>query len=371
MAYGDIIDPSIGQSLAPPRFDEQGFPTNPPLGPSLGQGQPPASPEELQQRAGGWMQFFERLRTDPPLTQAFMTLGAQMLQPIQPGQTAGGVAANALQQSINVLGARRAQEGRQAIAQERTDVQREGLDVRREELAEGRAQSERQHRERMAAIAASRQERAPSYAGIVKDALESVQIMIEVNPTIVSDQAGNIDPVKMQVFETYEINRRLMQSGLEPRNYMPFTQQDVDDAARQSQTDPRAFARQRFVDEILHGPQFLRAVEQRMGTLPAQPQPGPSSAPTAPARPAFTGGGVPTDVRPGALEISKANEIIGVIEGQGVENFVRGAAGAAAQFGGNPAQDAISRIEPALQYMSPGERAGAEQILRQLRQLIK
>ena len=57
---------------------------------------PPASEAERVQRQQGWMSFFERMKTDPQLNQMVFAIGANLAQPISPGQTPAGHISNAL-----------------------------------------------------------------------------------------------------------------------------------------------------------------------------------------------------------------------------------------------------------------------------------
>ena len=58
---------------------------------------PPSSPEELETRKQGWRGFFERLKTDKGLQQMFLTMGAQLMQPIKPNQSFAGHLGSAVQ----------------------------------------------------------------------------------------------------------------------------------------------------------------------------------------------------------------------------------------------------------------------------------
>lgn len=83
---------------------------------------PASGPEEFKSRLSGWTEIVQKFQTDSNLQRALMMAGAMMMQPIQPGQTAGGNLGNAAVVGMNAYTAgmaadreammKKAQEGR-------------------------------------------------------------------------------------------------------------------------------------------------------------------------------------------------------------------------------------------------------------------
>jgi hypothetical protein len=81
---------------------------------------PATTPEEQAKRVDGWKQILERVKSDPKLQLMLMKFGTQMMQPIQPGQTAAGHVGQAVSGSIDYLQAQQAQEAELAKTRAQT-----------------------------------------------------------------------------------------------------------------------------------------------------------------------------------------------------------------------------------------------------------
>jgi hypothetical protein len=65
---------------------------------------PPQTPEQFQERKSQWSQVLDRINSDPNLQLMILRMGTRLMQPIAPGQTAGGHFASALEDSVDYLG---------------------------------------------------------------------------------------------------------------------------------------------------------------------------------------------------------------------------------------------------------------------------
>lgn len=87
---------------------------------------PVNTPQDLEKRKAGWMELVNRFQSNPNLQRAMMLVGANMMQPLQPGQTAGGALANSA-----VVGMNAYQQGQQADLAQKMALRKEGReDVR-------------------------------------------------------------------------------------------------------------------------------------------------------------------------------------------------------------------------------------------------
>lgn len=83
--------PSLGQSL-----EEN------PIAPAIVG--PPSTPEEKQGRLQSWINHFDNIKNDPQAMMMLLKFGTEMIQPIQPGQSALGHTGRAIQGSADYLG---------------------------------------------------------------------------------------------------------------------------------------------------------------------------------------------------------------------------------------------------------------------------
>ena len=67
-------------------------------------GGPPANPAEMQDRAGGWMQFMNQVRNDPALLTAMMSMGGALMQNRPSGTNRAQQFAGALGSGMELLG---------------------------------------------------------------------------------------------------------------------------------------------------------------------------------------------------------------------------------------------------------------------------
>jgi hypothetical protein len=116
---------------------------------------PAATPQEVEKRRSGWMQLVQKFQENPNLQRAMMLVGANLMQPLPPGQTPGG----ALGQSA-VVGMNAYQMGQQqdvarqaALRKEEREERQLGFEERRVTEAErtgevGRAATGEQTAER-------------------------------------------------------------------------------------------------------------------------------------------------------------------------------------------------------------------------------
>lgn len=81
---------------------------------------PATTPEEQTKRISGWKQIVEKLKSDPKLQLMLLKLGTQMMQPVQPGQTAAGHVGQALGGSVDYLQAQQAAETQQELQRAQT-----------------------------------------------------------------------------------------------------------------------------------------------------------------------------------------------------------------------------------------------------------
>lgn len=82
---------------------------------------PAATPAEAETRKAGWMKIYEKFNSNPNLQRALALVGAQLAQPIGPGQTTAGATANAA-----VVGMNAYQLGQQADFQKQMALKKEG-----------------------------------------------------------------------------------------------------------------------------------------------------------------------------------------------------------------------------------------------------
>lgn len=106
---------------------------------------PPKTPEELERRKAGWSSFLERVKNDPHLLDMMFMMGAQLMQPVQPGQTAAGHISGAMMQGAQYAGAKR-EMARKAGLEERGMQQTEARGQREEKVTESGLETERQQR---------------------------------------------------------------------------------------------------------------------------------------------------------------------------------------------------------------------------------
>lgn len=99
---------------------------------------PAATPQDFEKRRSGWMQLLERFSTNPNLQRAMMLVGAQMAQPLQPGQTWQGNTANAAVVGLNAY-----QLGQQADFSQKQALRKEGREDTRLALESERVGLER------------------------------------------------------------------------------------------------------------------------------------------------------------------------------------------------------------------------------------
>lgn len=78
---------------------------------------PPATPEEQQARVGGWMEWFDKLKTDPAMQQTMLHVGGQLLQGAGQGESIGNLAGRALESGQQYLGFARQNEQAAALAE--------------------------------------------------------------------------------------------------------------------------------------------------------------------------------------------------------------------------------------------------------------
>src|SRR5688572_1420722 len=94
---------------------------------------PAKTPQEIEQRRSGWMKVWENFQTNPNLQRAMMLVGAQLAQPIQPGQTTSGAIAQSAVVGMNAYQLGQKEELAMAAGQ-----RREQRDERRLGIEEGR-----------------------------------------------------------------------------------------------------------------------------------------------------------------------------------------------------------------------------------------
>lgn len=107
---------------------------------------PAASPQDLENRRTGWMKILEKFSTNPNLQRAMMMVGAQLAQPLQPGQTWQGNAANAAVVGMNAyqLGQQADFAQKQALRKEGREDTRLALETERVDIARrGQAEAEK------------------------------------------------------------------------------------------------------------------------------------------------------------------------------------------------------------------------------------
>lgn len=79
-----------------------GVPAQQPSLPAAPQ-QPASSPEEAEQRKAGWMQFFDQIDNDPNIRNTLIQFGAQMMQPIAPGDSSAAALSRGVANSMSYL----------------------------------------------------------------------------------------------------------------------------------------------------------------------------------------------------------------------------------------------------------------------------
>lgn len=99
----------------------------PPMGLAAGAQLPPEiapgparTPEEHAHRVSGWQQMIDQLKSDPKLQLMLLKFGTQLMQPIQPGQTAAGHVGQALSGSVDYLQAQQMAEAELAKTRAQT-----------------------------------------------------------------------------------------------------------------------------------------------------------------------------------------------------------------------------------------------------------
>lgn len=85
---------------------------------------PPKTPEERDRRKSGWQALMQRLQTDPQLQNMMLKMGTELMQPVQPGQSAAGHLGRSLQSGVDYAVASREQQ-RKAGLEGKRDVREE------------------------------------------------------------------------------------------------------------------------------------------------------------------------------------------------------------------------------------------------------
>lgn len=99
---------------------------------------PAASPQDALKRKSGWMKIMEAFQTNPNLQRSLMLVGAQMMQPIQPGQSVGGATANAA-----IVGMNAYQLGQKEELAQKKGLRAEGREDRRLDLETERLEEQK------------------------------------------------------------------------------------------------------------------------------------------------------------------------------------------------------------------------------------
>lgn len=76
---------------------------------------PAKTPEEVQARKQGWMNFAERLKSDPNMQMMLLRLGTALMQPVPAGQTPLGHVGTAIAGSMDYLSSLQAAQSKQAM----------------------------------------------------------------------------------------------------------------------------------------------------------------------------------------------------------------------------------------------------------------
>lgn len=112
---------------------------------------PASTPQEVEERRNGWLKIWEKFQSNPNLQRALMLVGAQLTQPIQPGQTTSGAIAQSAVVGMNAyqLGQKEqlALEGAQrkeAREENRLGMEEERLGLERERFGEAKKTGETQ-----------------------------------------------------------------------------------------------------------------------------------------------------------------------------------------------------------------------------------
>lgn len=175
---------------------------------------PPTTPEERDRRKAGWQTFMQRLKTDPDLQNMLFRIGTELMQPIQPGQTAAGAIGQSLSSGVDFM---RAQQGarQQSRLAERADVREER--ALESDIGAQQAQTDIARREE--------QRRAVSFPEQLRKLGQEIRLA--------TSQA------ELQEIET-NYSKQIIESGLEKdKTMMEYYKALGEAASRKAQTDPK------------------------------------------------------------------------------------------------------------------------------------
>lgn len=99
---------------------------------------PAATPAEAAKRKVGWQRVMEAFQNNPNLQRAMMLVGAQLAQPIAPGQTRSGHMANSAVVGLNAYQQGQQQEQAQSMALKREAREEQRLGIEQERLEEAK-----------------------------------------------------------------------------------------------------------------------------------------------------------------------------------------------------------------------------------------
>lgn len=197
-------------------------------------------------------------KADPNLNLAGLLLGAGLLQPVQPGQTAAGTAGQALVGSLDFLSKQRAAQAK--MTQER-DIEAAKVGAYKEktqaELEQGRTQftaresaEQRRHEEVMSrlnqqyqlALSAKEGDKLRDRGNIAKMGYDSADAFVEAYPdNFLGADGKNVDRRKVDIFRTIQSNRMLRQFGHNPQDYLPYGNDDVNAMAQLARSNPSLY----------------------------------------------------------------------------------------------------------------------------------
>lgn len=189
------VPPMQGQAPAPAAAPAQ------PQG-----GQPPASPEEFEQRRQGWTQVLGQFMQQPNAKQVMMMVGLKLLQGRQPGQSLGqqfgsaigtGVMTNSLLQQNQIA-------AEEKLRKQQMEDEKHGLDVRRGTAQADKAEAENDFYTKT----------RPQAIEEIKLGIQNLKLRGEIAQAQLAEQLFNNGNLR----ESYELTKQDKRSAIWARN---------------------------------------------------------------------------------------------------------------------------------------------------------